>query len=284
MKKVMLASFLGLASLSCNDDVIMESNNSEKKIRIPVVVNVVYHTPEENISLQQIQSQIDVLNECFNAKNADFSSVPEMFKNLKADVGIEFVLDAVYRRHTDVVEWDYDDNDLDKKIRQTALGGLDSTDPDKKLNIHVVGKMKTEYSPYGEGFALDAPPGTDVDIKFSGAVISHYCFGRVGTAKAPFNQGKIAVHEIGHWLGLHHLYDDDCVDDGIADTPINSTRNLGNPSFPLAGTCPNSPVQMTMNYMESTDDVARYMFTNGQKEKMRSNFIPGKLLYNYMLK
>jgi tRNA1(Val) A37 N6-methylase TrmN6 len=46
------------------------------KIEIPVIVNVLYRTAAENISDAQIQSQIDVLNDDFNATNSDFNSVP----------------------------------------------------------------------------------------------------------------------------------------------------------------------------------------------------------------
>jgi tRNA1(Val) A37 N6-methylase TrmN6 len=41
------------------------------RVEIPVVVNVLYNTAAENISLTQIQSQIDVLNADFNATNSD---------------------------------------------------------------------------------------------------------------------------------------------------------------------------------------------------------------------
>ena len=65
------------------------------KIEIPVVVNVLYRTTAENISLTQIQSQIDVLNKDFNALNSDFNQVPTLFSGVKANVGISFVLDQV---------------------------------------------------------------------------------------------------------------------------------------------------------------------------------------------
>lgn len=84
------------------------------KIEIPVVVNVLYKTTAENISLTQIQSQIDVLNKDFNALNSDFNQVPSVFSGVKANVGISFVLDAVYRKSTTKKSWGT--NDAMKKI------------------------------------------------------------------------------------------------------------------------------------------------------------------------
>jgi tRNA1(Val) A37 N6-methylase TrmN6 len=61
---------------------------SKRKIEIPVIVNVLYRTAAENISDAQIQSQIDVLNDDFNATNSDFNSVPALFSGVATNVGI----------------------------------------------------------------------------------------------------------------------------------------------------------------------------------------------------
>jgi hypothetical protein len=53
-----------------------------------VIVNVLYRTAAENISDAQIQSQIDVLNDDFNATNSDFNSVPALFSGVATNVGI----------------------------------------------------------------------------------------------------------------------------------------------------------------------------------------------------
>lgn len=283
MKKVILTVFLGVLSLSCENSENEASNNNTAKIKIPVVVNVLYYTPEENISLEQIQSQIDVLNESYNAKDTFLNTVPTIFKNVNANnIGIEFVLDKVNRRQTNVKEWQFGA----EEIKRTADGGLDPTNPEKKLNIYTVGRIKTS-DPNLEGNAFADSPEI-YDIKLNGIVISNYYFGRIGTARKPYNQGKATVHEVGHWLGLDHIfvgdYDGDCKDDGIADTPIQDRDYYGNPAFPTAGKCPNSPVVMTMNYMQLTNDEARYMFTNGQKQLMLSKFVPGSIWYNYMTK
>jgi hypothetical protein len=61
---------------------------SKRENRIPVIVNVLYRTAAENISDAQIQSQIDVLNDDFNATNSDFNSVPALFSGVATNVGI----------------------------------------------------------------------------------------------------------------------------------------------------------------------------------------------------
>jgi len=103
------------------------------KIVIPVVVNVLYKSAAENISLAQIQSQIDILNTDFNAQNSDFNQVPALFSGVKANVGISFELDQVIRKSTTKTSWGT--RDAMKKSKQ---GGLNPTSPITQLNIWVV--------------------------------------------------------------------------------------------------------------------------------------------------
>ena len=96
--------------------VLNQSRLVNGKIEIPVVVNVLYRTTAENISLTQIQSQIDVLNKDFNALNSDYNSVPPLFSGVKANVGISFVLDQVIRKLTTKTSWGT--RDAIKKTKQ----------------------------------------------------------------------------------------------------------------------------------------------------------------------
>lgn len=102
-------------------------------IEIPVVVNVLYRTAAENVSQAQIQSQIDVLNEDYNATNADFSLVPATFSGVKANVGIRFVLDQVIRKSTTKTSWKTDD-----AMKKSTKGGINPTSPTTKLNLGFV--------------------------------------------------------------------------------------------------------------------------------------------------
>lgn len=232
------------------------------KIVIPVVVNVLYKSAAENISLAQIQSQIDILNNDFNAQNSDFNQVPTLFSGVKANVGISFELDQVIRKSTTKTSWGT--RDAMKKSKQ---GGLNPTSPTTKLNIWVctIGGGILGYAQFPGGSSA-----TD------GVVIDSRYFGNTGTATYPFNLGRTATHEVGHWMNLRHIWGDTtCGNDLVADTPLHNTANYGVPIYPHYSTCTGNPVEMTMNYMDYTDDRGMYMFSEGQKSRMLAIFNSG---------
>jgi len=104
-------------------------------------------------------------------------------------------------------------------------------------------------------------------------VILYTAFGTQGTAKAPFNKGRTATHEVGHFLNLRHIWGDrnDCSgNDFVADTPAAQAANFGKPSFPHV-TCNNGPNgDMFMNYMDYVDDASMFMFTTAQIARMNA--------------
>lgn len=229
-------------------------------IEIPVVVNVLYKTTAENVSLAQIQSQIDVLNEDYNATNSDFNKVPSLFSGVKSNVGIRFVLDQVIRKSTTKKSWSTND-----AMKKSAQGGISPTSPTTKLNLWVctLSNGILGYAQFPGG-----PSSTD------GVVILNTGFGRTGTARAPYNLGRTATHEVGHWLNLRHIWGDaTCGNDLVSDTPTQQTSNFGCPVFPHK-TCSNSG-DMSMNYMDYTDDGCMYMFSSGQKSRIMATFATG---------
>ena len=238
------------------------------RIEIPVVVNVLYRTTAENISLTQIQSQIDVLNKDFNALNSDFNQVPTTFSGVKANVGITFVLDAVYRKSTKKTSWGTRD-----AMKKSSQGGLNPTSPTTKLNLWVctIGGGILGYAQFPGGSS--ATDGVVIDSKY---------LGTTGTATAPFNKGRTATHEVGHWMNLRHIWGDTtCGSDLVSDTPTHNTANYGIPAFPHYSTCSGTPIEMTMNYMDYTDDAGMYMFSNGQKSRMLAIFASGGSRFSF---
>lgn len=238
-------------------------------IKIPVVVHILYNKAEENISDEKVFTQIRVLNESFRKKNADTINTPAVFRSLAADCRIEFQLatsdpkrrntTGIVRKYTPVTLWNADD-----KMKFSAETGDDAWDAKNYLNIWVCNMGRAAgYSSFPGG-----PAAKD------GIVISHLVFG-INT-KRGYEMGKTAVHEIGHWLGLRHIWGDEyCGDDEIDDTPKQSTFTSGCPSG-IRLSCSSGPNgDMYMNYMDITLDACTNLFTEGQKERMRASFETG---------
>ena len=232
------------------------------KVVIPVVVNVLYRTAAENISDAQIKSQIDVLNQDYTATNADFSSIPAEFSGVAANVGITFELAKINRKATTKSSWGTRD-----AMKKTKQGGLDPTSPSTNLNIWscTIGGGILGYAQFPGG-----SPATD------GVVIDSKYFGLSSVASYPYNLGRTASHEVGHWMNLRHIWGDaSCGNDLVDDTPVHKTSNFGVPVYPYVSTCLPTHNEMTMNYMDYTDDRGMYMFTNGQKARMSALFVAG---------
>jgi hypothetical protein len=232
------------------------------KVVIPVVVNVLYRTAAENISDAQIQSQIDVLNKDFTATNSDFKKTPAEFSGVAANIDITFELVKINRKSTTKTSWGTRDT-----MKNSKRGGIDPTSPSTNLNIWActIGGGILGYAQFPGGSSA-----TD------GVVIDSNYFGLSSAASYPYNLGRTASHEVGHWMNLRHIWGDaSCGSDLVSDTPVHKTANFGVPVYPYVSTCLPTHNEMTMNYMDYTDDRGMYMFTNGQKARMTALFVSG---------
>jgi hypothetical protein len=229
-------------------------------INIPVYVHVIYSNAQENISDAQVNSQIAVLNADFNATNGDASNVPSEFAGLVADSDINFTLAGVTRKASSRTEWGTRD-----EMKFASNGGVDVVNPEGALNIWVcnIGGGILGYAQFPGGSS-----STD------GVVIAPQYFGTTGYVSAPFNKGRTGTHEVGHYLNLRHIWGDGrCKqDDFVADTPSSDGPNYGCPAYPTVNCRSND---MTMNYMDYSNDACMYMFSEGQKERMRAIFASG---------
>lgn len=244
---------------------------SRSVITLPIVVHIVWKSEEENISEEQILSQIEVLNEDFRALNENIDIVPNEFQGLIADTEIEFCLAAfdpngnatngITRTQTQVDFVGTAISNGSRAIFFSSNGGKDAWPTDQYINVWVATR---EFALGAASFPGQSSPETD------GVVIDPRYFGTTGLAEEsiPFHLGKTLSHELGHYFGLGHLNgpnaSSDCtVDDGILDTPLQSGIYLG--------ACPSTPVSscgsndMYMNIMSLTEDACLAMFTPGQK-------------------
>ncbi len=245
---------------------------SRAVVTIPVIFHVVYQNSTENISSTRILEQLQVLNEDYRKLNADHINVPAAWAGLKADCEIQFCLakrtptngwtNGIERYSTTSSSFSLNDD-----VKFASSGGANAWDRTKYLNIWIcdLGGGILGYAQFPGG-----PASTD------GVVLDYRYTGKTG-ATAPYNKGRTATHEVGHYLGLYHIWGDDgngCSgSDQVSDTPNQASENYGcfNAGQVVTDNCTStSPGVMWLNYMDYTDDACMYMFTTGQKTRMWS--------------
>jgi hypothetical protein len=248
--------------------------------KIPVVVHIIHNGESvgsgANISVAQINSQIAVLNKDFRLLNTDSLLPSNGFWPYTDDCEIEFCLatlapNGLFTSGIDRFNYGqstYDYADIEGIIKPNTIW-----DRNKYLNIWVCKFGGTASTLLG--FAT--PPGAPVDE--DGVVIGTTNFGTTGNVASPYNKGRTATHEIGHFFNLRHIWGDAfCGTDFVADTAPAEEANYGCKSYPYNAnnSCGgDAKGEMYMNYMDYTDDACMRMFTNGQKNRMRAVLNPG---------
>ncbi|HPA23100.1 MAG TPA: M43 family zinc metalloprotease [Ferruginibacter sp.] len=278
-QRICATDFHALAVMQSNNRIFDNSGTSLRDtvpneiINIPVVVHVLYNTTAQNISDEQILSQIAVLNKDYRKHNSDAINVPAVFKNKAADCRINFCLakvapggystSGIVRKYTGKNAFPANDD-----MKFSSKGGANAWDSRQYLNIWVC-NMQSRVLGYA------TTPGGD--LSKDGVVISYTAFGTIGNLQPEFTRGRTTTHEVGHWLGLKHIWGDaNCGSDDVDDTPPQYYRNFYCPSFPRVSLCSvNENGDMFMNFMDLTDDDCMNMFTYGQKNKMRAFFAKG---------
>ncbi|GAB2959311.1 hypothetical protein GCM10027048_28330 [Hymenobacter coalescens] len=239
---------------------------------IPVVVHVVYNTEAQNVSDEQIRAQIEVLNQDYGRTNPDAVNTPAAFQARASNVGVQFRLalrdpqgrptTGIERRQTTVTSWAGD------RVKLHSFGGLNAWPAGQYLNLWLcnLNSGTLGYAQYPGG-----------DNTFDGVVV-HYSTVPGGVYN-PYNLGRTATHEVGHWLNLHHTFQGGCQStDNVADTPPQSLPNYGCPNGPVLS-CSKSPAEgdMYMNFMDYANDACMNAFTAGQRQRVQALFEAGGL-------
>jgi PKD repeat protein len=265
---------------------------------IPVVVHIIHNGgavgSTYNIAAARVQTQIDVLNKDYSATNTDVGNIPSTFQNVKAgDCGIAFCLatkdpqgnaltePGIHRVAASTISGlTWSNNGLSTSVIDQTVKPNTIWDVTKYFNIWVVpiqgGILGYATFPAGTGLTGLSGFGTTTT---DGVVIGTTFFGTGSGTSAPFNKGRTATHEVGHWLGLRHISGDaSCGNDFCSDTPPQKGGNSGGqgglnygcPTHPFqSGQCTgNTTGEMFMNYMDYVDDGCMVMFSANQKTRM----------------
>ena len=268
------------------EEIIQTLSNQKERSRsvadevyyIPTIVHVVHNGEAigngSNISYDQVMSQFDVLNEDFrrvgNGSNDDpigADAYIEFYPVLQNPDGTPLSEEGINRVDGEKAFWG--EVDIETNLKPNTVW-----DTDRFFNIWVVpfGGDLDGVLGYAQFPSLSGLPGLGNDegpAQTDGIVIGYQFFGNTGNVSAPFDQGRTATHEVGHWLGLRHIWGDGgcSVDDYCADTPPAAEPNVGCPD---SDTCPQDDLMdMVENYMDYTDDACMNIFTQDQKDRMR---------------
>jgi len=221
-------------------------------INIPVYIHIIYPNAN-NITDAQVNSQMSVLNSDFRNTNVNQLPSGTTFANDATNAGFSFSLAGVFR---------HDDSKSSWGTNNSVKSAYPPISPSTHLNIWVceIGGGILGYAQFPGGNS-----STD------GVVLGGSYF---GVTSGVYGGGRTATHEVGHYLNLRHIWGDGrCnADDYVLDTPIAGSSNAGCPTFPSIS-CKTA--DMTMNYMDYTYDDCMYMFTDGQRNRMRAIFANG---------
>lgn len=255
---------------------------------VQCVVHVVYTSASENIPDSVIHSQIRVLNEDYRRLNADTVRTRQVFADIVGDSKIQFELATVDPNGNPTTGITRAQGNptgflgftpFQDEVKTAATGGVDAWPTDRYLNIWVCnimngfGILGYAFPPTG---AVNWPVGSETDSIHQGVVLHFPVVGDNFSAPidATVTKGRSAVHEIGHFLGLRHIWGDgDCTeDDGLEDTPdaidanqqtcdttLNTCSETGGIEYP----------DMIENYMDYSDDRCLNAFTHDQIAIMR---------------
>lgn len=252
------------------------STKVDEVLIIPIVVHVIHQGEalgsESNIPDKQVITQIDILNKDFRRLNEDASSTPTEFLPVAADVRIEFILakrdpeglptNGIVRHQGELSEYGLG---TDRELKYQSYWPAEDY-----LNVWVT-TLSNPFLGYAQ-FPTSNLPGLETDQKisrFTDGIVIDYRYMGEGHNAIPFSRGRTATHEIGHFLGLKHIWGSGCTtDDYCDDTPNKSGSTQGCPAAGSVETCES--IDMFQNYLDLADDECMNLFTICQGQRMRT--------------
>lgn len=280
-------------------------SRSNEPLTIKVVVHIVWNETVENLHDSIIQNQINVLNNDYNRLNADTNNLRTVFHGEAGTANIHFELVEIVRVHTDqLFAVDLFGTNLLAEVKHTADGGSDAWDPESYLNLWIVKIQPLEIFglPVGQILGFAFPPaglehwpdgvaapslaedGVVLDFRVVGKNNPNTIENPDGTGTLLTVHGRSATHEVGHYLGLRHIWGDggllgpnDCQQsDGIDDTPYADSQSAfdcdksKNSCSRIEPHYSQNMPDLIENYMDYAAEDCMNMFTKGQVELMRN--------------
>lgn len=273
----------------------LNKSSNDTVYQIPVVFHIVWNTKSQNIHDSLIYSQLKALNESFRHTHSDTGRVRSIFKPVAGDTRVEFVLasvdpngkstNGINRVKTEQTDFG-GNNGFAENVKSSFDYGADAWNTSKYLNIWVC-KFTYNGTPIISAYAF---PPTNAQFWTSSSfvanhlqgVVVNYQFVGVGNPNdfaSSSMRERTLVHEVGHFLGLRHIWADKnntCIgeDDGLKDTPNHRAANRNcNPALNTCNQGAGDQPDMIENYMDYTPYPCTVMFTQQQANLMRYNLL-----------
>ena len=257
------------------DNLSQKDNDSELKI-IPVVVHVIHNFGPANVTDADVHYALEQLNKNINRQADNMLTTPDVFAAVSGSANVEFRLAKLAPVNPD----------CDTCTARPTNGIIRVNSELTEVPVNEAGNnlVKTlsywnSYSYFNIWVVTSFPPQADGNTLLGYAQFPWS--GRMSTdgvaiKASEFKNGRTLTHEVGHWLGLRHIWGDNlCGDDEIFDTPVAKEENWNVPisAFPYnLNVCEadsiNPAGEMFMNYMDYSDDNVMSLFTDGQVMKM----------------
>ncbi len=253
-------------------------------ITIPVVVHVIHngdaYGTNENISDEQVQSQITVMNQDFRK----MAGTPG--DGAGVDTQVQFALAKVDPNgnptnginRVNLCDASWSTADIDGYVKPTTI--WDATLYMNMWSVNFTDTTLLGYAQFPDASGLAGLDASGGPANTDGVVANYKAFGSsdlaTGSFGAPYDKGRTMTHEVGHWIGLRHIWGDNTTcpstnsstnKDYCADTPAAKNPNFGCPTG--TNSCTATPLNdMIENYMDYTDDTCMSIYTQNQKDRM----------------
>ncbi|MBC7861603.1 MAG: T9SS type A sorting domain-containing protein [Bacteroidia bacterium] len=277
------------------------AKTAQTTVVIPVVFHVLYPNASSPANLHDsvLVRQLAIMNETYSLSNPNFANTRAIFDTLGANTDVQFCfagVDPLGNACTGIDRFQtatsFSLTALNNGVKIPSMGGRAAGDAQRYLNIWCC-----DMSFFGTAFVLGFatfPGGPD---SLDGVVLQYEYVGMQNNGTVN-NLGRTAVHEVGHWLGMRHIWGDgqqstvpcdstDYVEDtphanNASATDCDTTKNTCSTEDPYWTSLAIDPPDMVENYMDYSNDGCMTMFTKGQKARMWSfiNTLRSNLLTN----
>ncbi len=241
-----------------NTNIETQYDPSAGLFRIPVVVHVIQNNAGTGfISESRVQSQIDVLNE-------DFQAIAGSNGANGTDSQFEFFLATEDPSGSPTNGITYTTSNSWFNDNGSYWNTL-AWDTNRYLNIY------TNSASGALGYVPDLPQGGIAGSNSDRVVVLYSSFGR-NAPLVPYHLGRTTTHELGHYFGLYHTFNGGCAGGSCYNSGdrICDTNNESTPTFGCPGSRSSCGLQAPKdNYMDYSDDICMEMFTPEQSNRMR---------------